>query len=101
MLAKIYRPSKTATQSGVAASRRWILEYEPTEGLSIDPLMGWTSSSNTSRQVRMFFDTRDQAIAFARAHNIPHQVAEPNERPRVLKSYSENFSAYRKEPWSH
>jgi hypothetical protein len=101
MLAKIYRPAKTAMQSGQANTKRWVLEFEPANGLEVEPLMGWVSSADTSRQVRMTFDTRDQAIAFARQHNIPHQVIEPKERERVIRAYSDNFAYGRKEPWSH
>jgi hypothetical protein len=101
MLAKIYRPTKTAMQSGQAAARRWVLEFEPGSGITPDPLMGWSSSSDMSRQVKLFFETRDQAIDYARRHNLPHQVVEPKERQPVLKAYGDNFSARRKEPWSH
>ena len=65
MLAKIYRPAKTAMQSGQAAARRWVLEFEPGSGITPDPLMGWSSSSDMSRQVKLVFETRDQAIAAA------------------------------------
>ncbi|NDC59937.1 MAG: ETC complex I subunit, partial [Alphaproteobacteria bacterium] len=65
MLAKIYRPTKTAMQSGQAAARRWVLEFEPGSGITPDPLMGWSSSSDMSRQVKLFFETRDQAIDYA------------------------------------
>ncbi|MBU6373273.1 MAG: ETC complex I subunit [Alphaproteobacteria bacterium] len=101
MLAKIYRPSKTAMQSGQAATRRWILEFEPRSAMTPDPLMGWSSSADTTRQVKLTFDTREQAIDYARRHGIPHQVMEPKERKPVLKAYGDNFSAKRKEPWSH
>ncbi len=101
MLAKIYRPSKTAMQSGQAATRRWILEFEPGSAMTPDPLMGWSSSADTTRQVKLVFETREQAIAYARRHGIPHQVTEPKERKPVLKAYGDNFSAKRKEPWSH
>lgn len=101
MLAKIYRPTKTAMQSGQAKGRRWVLEFEPSTAMAPDPLMGWTSSDDTTRQVRLEFDTREQAIEYARRRNIPHHVFEPRERERVMKSYSDNFSFRRKEPWSH
>jgi hypothetical protein len=63
--------------------------------------MGWISSADTNDQVRMSFDTKEAAIAFARAHDIPHQVVEPPEARRVIKSYSDNFAFKRREPWSH
>jgi hypothetical protein len=101
MLAKIYRPTKTAMQSGKAGLKHWVLEFEPNAAPRTEPLMGWTSSADPAGQVRLFFDTRDQAIAFARAHNIPHQVTEPAEAKRITKAYGDNFAFRRREPWSH
>ena len=63
--------------------------------------MGWISSADTSRQVRLHFDTKEAAIAFARTHNIPHHVIEAPEPKRPTKSYADNFSYRRREPWSH
>lgn len=101
MLARIYRPSKTAMQSGQANTRRWVLDFEPDEARTIEPLMGWTSSGDTQRQVRLTFDTREEAVAYANAHGIPHQVIAPRERQRKSKSYADNFAYDRKEPWTH
>jgi hypothetical protein len=101
MLARIYQPSKSAMQSGQANMRHWILEFAPSERRRIEPLMGWTSSGDTLRQVRLTFETREQAVAYAKAHGIPHQVLAPKERRRKAKSYSENFAFERKEPWTH
>jgi hypothetical protein len=64
-------------------------------------LMGWTSSADTSGQVRLSFETKEQAIAFARRHGVAHRVVEPQEAKRVIKAYGDNFSFRRKEPWSH
>jgi hypothetical protein len=88
-------------QSGRATTKRWVLEFEPAKPLRIEPLMGWTSSNDPSRQVRLTFDTREEAVAYARAHGIPHRVMEPKEGRRKQKSYSDNFSFKRKEPWTH
>lgn len=101
MLARIYRPAKNAMQSGKANTRQWVLEFEPGAPLKPEALMGWQTSTDPTRQVRMAFDTREQAIAFARAHAIPHVVAEPREPKRIIKAYGENFAFDRKEPWSH
>lgn len=101
MLAKIYRPTKTAMQSGKANSRAWVLEFEPSAAPHVDPLMGWTGSGDPSGQVRLYFEDKEQAIAFARAHAIPHQVTEPAEVKRIVKAYGDNFAYRRKEPWSH
>lgn len=101
MLAKIYRPARNAMQSGKAATRKWRLEFEPRNGLVPDALMGWASSSDPNRQIRMSFDTKEEAVAFAQAHGIPHQVTEPSEMKRIPKSYADNFAYTRREPWSH
>ncbi|MBY0564516.1 MAG: ETC complex I subunit [Hyphomonadaceae bacterium] len=101
MLAKIYRPSKTAMQSGKAATKKWLLEFEPSTALRSDALMGWTGALETARQVRLAFDDKEAAIAFASEHGIPHQVVETPEPKRHIKSYSENFAFRRREPWSH
>ncbi len=101
MLARIYRPAKTAMQSGQANTKRWVLEFELQEAQKIEPLMGWTSSGDTQRQVRLSFDTREAAVAYAKANGIAHQVVAPRERQRKSKSYADNFSYNRKEPWTH
>lgn len=101
MLAKIYRPTKTAMQSGKAAAQKWRLEFMASDAPPTDALMGWTGAADARGQVRMSFDTKEQAIAFARAHNIPHQVSEPAAPKRVIKAYGDNFAFKRREPWSH
>lgn len=101
MLAKIYRPTKTAMQSGKAGTRKWVLEFDDPARQPSDPLMGWSSDLDTIGQVRMKFDTKEQAIEFARARNIPHQVITPNEMRRTPRAYGDNFAFRRREPWSH
>lgn len=101
MLARIYKPAKTAMQSGQALTKKWRLEFEPASAARPDALMGWTSSGDPSGQVKLSFDTKEEAIAFARAHNIPHRVIEPEEPKRVIKAYADNFAFRRREPWSH
>lgn len=89
--ARIYRPSRTATQSGKANTRHWILEFQPEKPWRQDPLMGWTSSADTRQQVKLRFPSRDDALAFARREGLEPMVIEPKTgRPR-LKSYAENF----------
>ena len=101
MLAKIYRPAKNAMQSGKARTKSWVFEFEPKNALRPEELMGWMSSADTNRQVRIEFDTKEAAIEFARKHGIPHQVVDTPEPKRVIKSYSDNFAFRRREPWSH
>jgi len=102
MLARIYIPAKTAMQSGQAKTKRWVLEFAPEIAREIDPLMGWTSSSDMNSQVRMYFETKERAVAFANKHKIPHEVEVPEEAgPREGKNYSDNFRYSRREPWTH
>jgi hypothetical protein len=101
MLAKIYRPAASAMQSGKAASSQWRLEFDADVARRLDPLTGWSGSADTNGQVRMTFETREEAIAFAQRQNLPFQVTEPQEEKRVIKSYADNFAFGRKRPWTH
>ena len=101
MLARIYRPAKTAMQSGKAQSRSWRLEFEPASARTIDPLMGWTSSADMNGQVRLDFDSKEEAIAYAERHGIPFRLQEPQEPPVIIKAYADNFAFGRKVPWTH
>ncbi len=91
MKARIYRPAKTATQSGRAGTTGWFLEFEPTAAKGREPLMGWTSSADTGRQVRLRFDSREAALAYAEAQGMPCEVQEPQDRKVRPKSYAANF----------
>jgi hypothetical protein len=102
MEARIFRPSKSAMQSGRGGTRGWVLELvNPDAKRRPDPLMGWTSIDDTSEQVRLHFDTREQAIAYAEREGLNFTVEEARDRTRLIKSYAENFSADRKQPWTH
>jgi hypothetical protein len=101
MLARIFRPAKSAMQSGLAKTHEWILEFEPASARKQDPLMGWTSSSDMNGQVRLRFGDRDEAVAYAKAHEIPFQVIEPQDRKKIIKAYADNFAPGRRQPWTH
>ena len=101
MLARIYRPSKSAMQSGMANAQDWVLEFEPASARRVDPLMGWTSSGDMDGQVRLQFATSDEAVAYAQAHQIPFQLIEPQDRKKIIKAYADNFAPGRKQPWTH
>ncbi|MRX51561.1 ETC complex I subunit [Paracoccus sp. S-4012] len=102
MRARIYQPSRNAMQSG-ARTRGWVLDFEPAEKREIDPLMGWTSSADTQRQVRLRFETREQAEAYARENGITYVVQEANRRAVNVRprGYGENFAPDRRVPWTH
>jgi len=101
MRARIYVPARNAMQSGMALQKRWVLEYEPERPRGIDPLMGWTSSSDMRQQVSLEFESQDEAVAYAEKHAIPYQVFEPLRPAPKAKSYADNFRFDRKIPWSH
>ena len=101
MRAKIYQPTRNAMQSGRAKSSGWVLEFVGSASKSVDPLMGWTSSSNTDQQVRLSFDKREDAIAYCQREGIAFQVTEPRKPKRIIKTYADNFATDRKRPWTH
>jgi hypothetical protein len=101
MLARIFRPSKSAMQSGLAKTLEWVLEFEPASARVSDPLMGWTSSTDMDGQIRLTFDSRERAVAYAQAHGIPFQVIEPQESRKIIKAYADNFAPGRRQPWTH
>jgi len=89
--ARIYRPTKTATQSGRAQARKWILEYEPATPRRPEPLMGWASAADTLNEVQLRFNTCDEAVAFADRLGLDYTVIAPNESAERPKSYADNF----------
>lgn len=103
MRARIYQPAKTAMQSGTAKTTDWVLDFAPETAREVDPLMGWTSSDDTQAQVRLRFDSRDAAEAYARAHGIDYDLTEKSPRKPVirLRGYGENFATDRKGVWTH
>ena len=98
---RIFKPAKTAMQSGRRNTKQWVLEYEPEVAREIEPLMGWTASSDMKQQVRLAFDSKDEAVAYAERHGIPYQVFEPKEPARRTIAYADNFAFSRRTPWTH
>jgi len=101
VVARIYKPAKTAMQSGLAKTERWRLDYEPEVARTVEPLMGYTSSTDMRQQVRLEFDTRDEAIAYAERNGIAYQVSEAEEPKRRMAAYSDNFKFNRVGAWTH
>jgi hypothetical protein len=89
--ARIYRPAKSAMQSGRGNMRKWVLDYEQATPRLPDPLMGWSSAADTLNQVRLRFDTLEEAERFAKARGIDYVVIEPQQRTPKAKSYADNF----------
>ncbi|MGI9169108.1 MAG: ETC complex I subunit [Caulobacteraceae bacterium] len=101
MLARIFRPARSAMQSGRARTRMWILEFAPASARAPDPLMGWTTSSDMKGQVRLSFDSREEAVVYAMRHGIAFEVLIENDTARIPKAYADNFAFHRKAPWTH
>jgi hypothetical protein len=99
--ARIYRKPKTAMQSGVAGTHVWILEFEATERRRADPLMGWSGGADTQTQVRLKFDTREEAIAYADREGLTYDVELPHDRTFRPKVYADNFKFGRTDNWTH
>ncbi|MDB5449529.1 MAG: NADH-ubiquinone oxidoreductase-related protein, partial [Phenylobacterium sp.] len=93
MLARIFRPSKTAMQSGKGKTKEWVLEFEPKDALRPDPLMGWTQTGDTeSSQVRLGFETKAEAVRYADQHGIAFQLIDPKPAKQIIKAYADNFA---------
>ena len=101
MLARIYKPAKNAMQSGRANTKDWVLEFEPATARKPDPLMGWTSSTDMNGQVRLLFETSDEAVDYAQRHGIAFEVLSAPEHKRIVRAYADNFAFSRKESWTH
>jgi len=101
MQVRIFQPPKTAMQSGRANSKLWIMEFEPTAARQVEPLMGWTSSADTQAQLRLRFDTLEEAIAYAQKDGLMYSVERTHERNIKPKTYSDNFKYDRLGRWTH
>jgi hypothetical protein len=102
MAARIYQPAKSAMQSGRSGrSEDWVLEFPQQSQRSADPLMGWTSSDDTRRQVRLFFATQEEAVAYATREGIAYEIEQPKQRNVTAKAYADNFRYDRVGRWTH
>ena len=101
MSARIYKPAKNAMQSGHANTKSWVLEFEQEAAKKVEPLMGWTSSFDTRQQLRLRFDTKEEAIAYCERNGIAYQVSEDKPTARRVISYADNFAFHRRDAWTH
>lgn len=101
MSARIYKPAKTAMQSGQAGTKAWVMDFAPEEPRQVEPLMGWTSSGDTRQQLRLHFASKDEAIAYCERQGIAYQVFETAPAGRRTMSYSDNFAFNRRDAWTH
>jgi len=101
MTIKIYKPTKSSMQSGLGKTKKWLAEYIIETDKVKDTLMGWNSSTDTKEQIKMFFETKEQAIEWSKKNNQQFIVIEPIGRKNKQKNYASNFDMSRKEPWTH
>ncbi len=88
---RIYQPTKTTMQSGRRNTKDWLLEYEPVRPKETDPLMGWIGSADTREQVRLRFENKEAAVAFAKKNGMTYRLHEPKARRIRTRTYAENF----------
>jgi hypothetical protein len=88
-------------QSGTAKTKEWMLDYEPEQPRAIDPLMGWTSSGDMKQQLRLLFDTKEEAMAYCERNGIAFEVFDSKPPQRARISYSDNFAPGRRGAWTH
>ncbi len=96
-----HKPSRSTMQAGLAATLYWILEYPPEEPREPDPLMGWTSARDTKRQIRLRFETLQQALKYVQRHALDADIERPQTAQLVVRNYASNFAYNRAIPWSH
>lgn len=101
MSVRIYKPAKTAMQSGLGGTAQWVLEHEVATAVTPDPLMGWNGSSGTDKQVTLTFPSKEAAIAYAEREGLAYAVAEPAPHKKTRRSYADNFKFGRIGTWTH
>ncbi|WP_135078070.1 ETC complex I subunit [Terasakiella sp. SH-1] len=89
---RIYQPAKNAMQSGRANINIWVLEFMPIAAERADELMGWSGGGDTRKQLHMKFDSKEQAIAFAKKKGLSYEVKEAKKRKLQIKTYADNFA---------
>ena len=103
MVARIFKSSKTAMQSGTGNADQWFLEFEQKDHKSIDPVMSWIGSSDTTSQIKLKFETKEEATQYAKKNNLLFFIDEGSEKKMNIRKngYGDNFDYNRKRPWTH
>jgi ETC complex I subunit conserved region len=101
MLARIFKPAKNAMQSGKAKTHQWQIEFAPKSARLPDPLMGWTESRDPDGMVRLTFETREEAVSYAKKRGIAFEIVPEPEHKLRIKAYADNFAFNRRQPWTH
>ena len=103
MVARIFKTSKTAMQSGSGNANQWFLEFEKNDHKPIDRVMGWIGSSDTTSQIKLKFETKEEAIQYAKSNNLLYFIEEGSEKKINIRKngYGDNFDYSRRSPWTH
>ena len=99
--ARIYQQPKSTMQSGFGSMKSWVVDFELDEARQVEPLMGWISGSDTRQQLRLFFGSQEEAVAYVKSQGLTYEVAIPRERKIKPKAYADNFKFGRMENWTH
>ena len=99
--ARIYSPARSATTSGAAKSGLWVLEFERDSPRTVEPLMGYTSSRDMLGQVRLTFETMQQAVDYATREGLAYRVEALKAPRRHKRAYADNFRSDLSTPWTH
>ena len=101
MKVRIKQKAKSAMQSGTAGAWAWVLEVPRRHRSQPDPLIGWPSSRDTAKTIRLEFASLDEAVAYAEAQGFAYVVAPTRQRRHKPKAYADNFAVGRKGMWTH
>ena len=101
MIVRIYQPTKSAMQSGRSKSEEWMLEFPRNSVALPDRLMGWQSSSDTTRTIHLKFPSKEDAIAYAEKMGMTYHVIKTGSRRTKIRGYADNFAANRRQAWTH
>ena len=80
MVARIFKTSKTAMQSGTGNANQWFLEFEKNDHKPIDQVMSWIGSSDTTSQIKLKFETKEKAIQYAKSNKLLYFIEEGSEK---------------------
>ncbi|MGY6644199.1 MAG: ETC complex I subunit [Salinarimonas sp.] len=101
MTARIFKPARGATSSGTARTKKWVLVFDQATPRTVEPLMGWTSSSDMTQQLKLSFETSEEAVAYCERNGIPYRVEQPKQPKRRTLAYADNFKYNRVGAWTH
>jgi hypothetical protein len=88
----IYMPCRNQMQSGLSNTHHWEIRFG-TRQTWINPLMGWTSGADPMADMVMKFDSKQEAVSFAKRQGWTTEVFDPIEKEDFSGqlAYSHNF----------